>query len=54
VLNGEATNINFIVFGFDLIRARTHDYHTRDEEANRYTNDELKTEYVLAIFLDLI
>jgi len=37
MLNGEATNTNFIVFGLTLSALETKVYRTRGEHANHYT-----------------
>jgi len=47
VLNGEATNTNFIVIRFDPIRAQSQIYHTRGEHPNQYTTD------AVALHMDL-
>jgi hypothetical protein len=39
MLNGEATNTNFIVFGLTRPELKLTIYHTRDEHANHYATD---------------
>ena len=39
MLNGEATNTNFIVFGFTLPGLEPTIYRTRGEHANHYASD---------------
>jgi hypothetical protein len=39
VLNGEATNTNFIVFGLTRPRLEPTIYRSRGEHVNRYAND---------------
>jgi hypothetical protein len=41
VLSAEATNINFIVFGFSQQELEPMIYHTRGEHANHYATDEV-------------
>jgi hypothetical protein len=41
VLNGEATNTNFVVFGFTRPGLEPPIYRSRGEHANHYTNDEV-------------
>ena len=47
MLNGEATDTNFIVIRFDPIRAQSQIYHTRGKHPNQYTTD------VVALHVDL-
>ena len=46
MLKGEATNINFIVFGSTRLRLEPTIYDTGDERASYYTTDAAK-EYIL-------
>jgi hypothetical protein len=49
VLSGEATNINFLIFGFDTTDAQISIFRTQGEFVNRYTNDSIvyfSVEYV--------
>jgi hypothetical protein len=39
MLSGDATNINFIVFGLTLMGLKPMIYHTLGEHANHYTID---------------
>jgi hypothetical protein len=39
MLNGEATNTIFIVFGLNLLGVEPKIYRTRGEHANQYTTD---------------
>jgi hypothetical protein len=39
MLPAEATNTNFVVFGFTYTELEPTIYHTRDEQANHYTTD---------------
>ena len=41
MLSGEATNTNFIVFGFTRSRLEPPIYSTRGQQANHYTTDAL-------------
>jgi hypothetical protein len=43
VLSGEATNINFIVFGLTRLGLEPTIYHTRGKHANHYTTDAVAT-----------
>jgi hypothetical protein len=53
VLSGEATNTNFIVFGFTQSGLKPTIYRTRDEHANHYTTDAVQ-DVVICMFYVIV
>jgi hypothetical protein len=47
LLHGEATNPIFLIFGFTRLGLEPMIYRTRDEHANRYTNDAVVLDCVM-------
>jgi len=49
ILNGEAVNINFIVFYFGLMRHRNSNPRSTAIDANHYTTDVVLSDSVFAL-----